>query len=109
VFQPSVPTVDISAVPADAVLLDVREQDEWEAGHAESAVHIPMSQFVARIGELPEADPLYVVCRVGGRSAQVVQYLVAQGHPAVNVDGGMLAWEASGRELVSTHGDAFVV
>nr|WP_042416298.1 rhodanese-like domain-containing protein [Streptacidiphilus anmyonensis] len=108
VFQPTVPTVDISAVPADAVLLDVREQDEWDAGHASDAVHIPMSQFVARIGELPEAEPLYVVCRVGGRSAQVVQYLVAQGRSAVNVDGGMLAWEASGRELVSDSGQAFV-
>ncbi|SEK73346.1 rhodanese-like domain-containing protein [Streptacidiphilus jiangxiensis] len=107
-FQPSVPTVDISALPADAVLLDVREQDEWDAGHAESAVHVPMSQFVARIGELPDAEPLYVVCRVGGRSAQVVQYLVAQGRSAVNVDGGMLAWEASGRALVSDNGEAFV-
>ncbi|MEY9870900.1 rhodanese-related sulfurtransferase [Streptacidiphilus sp. MAP12-33] len=107
-FQPSVPTVDISAVPADAVLLDVREQDEWDAGHADGAVHIPMSEFVARLGELPDAEQLFVICRVGGRSAQVVQYLVAQGRTAVNVDGGMLAWEASGRALVSDNGEAFV-
>ncbi|MBF9068210.1 rhodanese-like domain-containing protein [Streptacidiphilus fuscans] len=108
-FQQSVPTVDIASVPADAVLLDVREQDEWDAGHAASALHIPMSEFVARIGELPEAEPLYVVCRVGGRSAQVVQYLVGQGRQAVNVDGGMLAWDAAGRALVSEQGDAFVL
>ncbi|MEY9843272.1 rhodanese-like domain-containing protein [Streptacidiphilus sp. MAP5-3] len=108
-FQQSVPTVDIASVPADAVLLDVREQDEWDAGHAESALHVPMSEFVARIGELPEAEPLYVVCRVGGRSAQVVQYLVQQGRKAVNVDGGMLAWDAAGRGIVSEQGDAFVL
>jgi rhodanese-related sulfurtransferase len=109
VFHSSVPTVDVASVPADGVLLDVREQDEWEAGHASGAVHIPMSEFVARIGELPEAEPLYVVCRVGGRSAQVVQYLVAQGREALNVDGGMFAWEAAGRGLVSAQGEAFVL
>jgi rhodanese-related sulfurtransferase len=45
---------------------------------------------------------------VGGRSAQVVQYLVAQGRSAVNVDGGMLAWEASGREITSDSGQPFI-
>jgi rhodanese-related sulfurtransferase len=108
-FHPSVPTVDIASVPQDGALLDVREQDEWDAGHAADAVHIPMSEFVARIGELPEAEPLYVVCRAGGRSAQVVQYLVAQGRTAVNVDGGMLAWDAAGRGLISEAGEAFVL
>jgi rhodanese-related sulfurtransferase len=82
-------------------MLDVREPDEWDAGHAPAARHIPMSQFVERIGELPDDDPLYVVCRSGGRSAQVVQYLVAQGHPAVNVDGGMQVWAAIGRPVVA--------
>ncbi|MDT3398279.1 rhodanese-like domain-containing protein [Streptomyces sp. B1866] len=98
------PQVDAVAVPADAFLLDVREDDEWAAGHAEGALHIPIGQVVARFGELTEAvgddRTVHVVCRVGGRSAQVTQYLIAQGLDAVNVDGGMLAWEAAGRPLV---------
>jgi rhodanese-related sulfurtransferase len=109
-FQPSVPTADVASVPADAALLDVREQDEWDAGHVEEALHIPMGEIVARLGELPDAAPLYVLCRVGGRSAQVVQYLVAQGRNAVNVDGGMYAWEAAGRPMASADGSpAFVL
>jgi len=98
------PSVDAAAVPSDGLLLDVREDDEWAAGHAEGAVHIPMGEFVARLDEVIEqaADrKVYVVCRVGGRSAQVTQYLLAQGVDAVNVDGGMLAWEAAGRPLVN--------
>lgn len=63
-----------------------------------------MSDFVARQGELTErlgeGERVYVVCRVGGRSAQVAAYLLQQGLDAVNVDGGMLAWESAGRPLV---------
>ncbi|RKE20337.1 rhodanese-like domain-containing protein [Streptomyces sp. TLI_171] len=103
------PTADAASVPADAALLDVREQDEWDAGHVDGALHIPIGQVVARLDELPE-DRLYVLCRVGGRSAQVVQYLVASGRDAVNVDGGMFAWEAAGRPMVSSGGqEAFVL
>ncbi|MGA5817078.1 rhodanese-like domain-containing protein [Kitasatospora sp. NPDC094028] len=104
-----IPATDAAAVPADAALLDVREQDEWDAGHVEGALHIPIGQVVARIGELPD-EKLYVLCRVGGRSAQVVQYLVQQGREAVNVDGGMYAWEGAGRPMVSSTGQpAFVL
>ncbi|MGE7435003.1 rhodanese-like domain-containing protein [Kitasatospora sp. NPDC001175] len=105
------PSTDAASVPADAALLDVREQDEWDAGHVDGALHIPIGEVIARIDELPEPDRrLYVLCRVGGRSAQVVQYLVAQGREAVNVDGGMFAWEAAGRPMVSANGrDPFVL
>ncbi|MER7670899.1 rhodanese-like domain-containing protein [Kitasatospora sp. NPDC096128] len=104
-----IPTTDAASVPADAALLDVREQDEWDAGHVDGALHIPIGEVIARIGELPE-QKLYVLCRVGGRSAQVVQYLVQQGRDAVNVDGGMYAWEGAGRPMVSSTGqDAFVL
>ncbi|MFF4701057.1 rhodanese-like domain-containing protein [Streptomyces chattanoogensis] len=99
----SVPTVGVDALTSEDFLLDVREDDEWEAGHAQGALHIPMSEFVARYGELTEAAPeggkVYVLCRVGGRSAQVAQYLVQQGIDAVNVEGGMQAWEATGRPV----------
>lgn len=107
------PQVDIASVPADALLLDVREDDEWAAGRAEGALHIPMSEFVGRFGELTErADEgaqVYVVCRVGGRSAQVTRYLRDRGLDAVNVDGGMLAWEAAGRPLTGDAENAYVL
>jgi rhodanese-related sulfurtransferase len=97
----AVPAVAVADLPADAVMLDVREPDEWDAGHAPTARHLPMSQLTARIGELPDDDPLYVVCRSGGRSARVVAYLAGQGYPAVNVDGGMQSWAAQGRAVVA--------
>ncbi|MFR9754800.1 rhodanese-like domain-containing protein [Streptomyces sp. TR06-5] len=104
--------VDVSQVPEGGLLLDVREDDEWEAGHAEGALHIPMSDFVARYPELTERidgdAPVFVICRSGGRSAQVTQYLRQQGVTAVNVDGGMGAWQSAGRPMVAENGAAYV-
>jgi len=81
-------------------MLDVREDAEWAAGHAPSAHHVPMNEVPARIAEIPEAGPVVVVCRVGGRSAEVVRYLAAQGYGEVlNLDGGMQAWASAGRPL----------
>lgn len=92
----------MTALPDDVRPLDVREADEWAAGRAPTAVHIPMSELAGRLADLPaDEDPLYVICRSGGRSARVVAYLVAQGYPAVNVDGGMQAWATAGRPLQS--------
>lgn len=106
-FAP-LPSVEAASVPADALVLDVREADEWAAGHVLDALHVPMSDFVARFGEVTEAVAdgrrAYVMCRVGGRSAQVTQYLVQQGIDAVNVDGGMLAWDGAGRPVVGNDG-----
>ncbi|MCX4989715.1 MULTISPECIES: rhodanese-like domain-containing protein [unclassified Streptomyces] len=103
------PTVEVGNLAVDDFLLDVREGDEWEAGHAQGALHIPMSEFVARYGELTEAAPqdgrVNVICRSGGRSAQVTQYLVQQGIDAVNVEGGMHTWEAMGRPVVNDKGE----
>lgn len=106
-----VPSVSVEAVPAEfdqppgeaagAVLLDVREDDEWQLGHAPGAVHIPLSDVPARYGELdPDAD-LYVICRQGGRSLEAVKYLVNLGYEAVNVVGGMVAWQQRGRPLTA--------
>ena len=99
-----VPTVPASEVPEDAVVLDVREDDEWVTGHIDGATHIPMGEVPARLEELPEADPLYVTCRGGGRSARVAAWLTANGYDAVNVGGGMGEWEAAGRPMVSETG-----
>ncbi|GHF43570.1 sulfurtransferase [Streptomyces mashuensis] len=107
-FGSGVPTVGVDSLAADDFLLDVREDDEWRAGHAEGALHLPMSDFVARYEELleraPEGGRINVICRSGGRSAQVTAYLVQRGLDAVNVDGGMSAWEATGRPVVAVDG-----
>ncbi|HEY3629699.1 MAG TPA: rhodanese-like domain-containing protein [Jatrophihabitantaceae bacterium] len=96
-----VPTVSVQDLPADAVLLDVREPDEWAAGHVDGARHIPMNDIPRRTAELDQDTDLVVVCKVGGRSAQVTAYLNQQGYRATNLDGGMLAWAAARRPMVS--------
>ena len=102
-----IPTVTVEGVPQPLpeglVVLDVREPVEWEHGHIEGAVHIPLMQLPQRLDELPEAQTL-VVCKIGGRSAQAVGYLVQQGFDAVNLDGGMLEWAGAGRSMVSENG-----
>ncbi|WP_017933429.1 rhodanese-like domain-containing protein [Nocardioides sp. Iso805N] len=103
----SIPTVEISGVPdpLPVPVLDVREDFEWEAGHIDGALHIPLSELPARIDEVPEGQFL-VACKVGGRSAQAVAWLTANGHEAVNLAGGMLDWAAAGRAMVSESGQA---
>ena len=110
---PVVPSVSAGDVPADAVLLDVREDDEWDAGHAEGAHHVPMGDVPGRLDNLVRlADgpgELVVVCRSGHRSARVVAWLAQNGVDAVNLDGGMGAWAYAGRPMVSeTGGEPFV-
>lgn len=99
-----VPEVSVSDLPADAVLVDVREHDEWDAGHIDGAVHLPLSEVPERLGDLPEAETLYVVCRSGNRSGRAAAWLNAQGIEAVNVAGGMLAWAAAGKPMTSETG-----
>jgi rhodanese-related sulfurtransferase len=102
----TVPSVPVADLPDDAAMLDVREADEWAAGHAPTAQHLPMSELTGRLAEVLDDDPLYVVCRSGGRSARVVAFLAGQGYPAVNVDGGMQAWAGQGRAVVAEGGGA---
>ena len=100
-----VPTVPVADVPADAPLLDVREPDEWAAGHAPGAHHVPMMEVPARLADVPADADIVVVCRSGGRSAQVTAYLQQHGWENVrNLTGGMGAWQDAGRELVSEDG-----
>jgi rhodanese-related sulfurtransferase len=103
-----IPTVEVGALPPDAVLLDVREDDEWAAGHIAGAVHVPMMQLPQRLqfepGALTPENPIVVVCKMGGRSAQVTAWLRQQGYDATNLAGGMLAWEEAGRTMESGDG-----
>ena len=105
-FGPQVPSVTAGEVGDDAYLLDVREPDEWTAGHAPGAHHVPMMEIPARISEVPTDVEVVVVCRSGGRSGQVVSYLMGNGWDNVrNLDGGMQSWSASGREMESDSGE----
>ena len=98
----------IADVPAtfdrSVVLLDVREDDEWQRGHAPDAQHIPMGQVPARLGEIDPDAKLFVVCQAGGRSLRVSQYLARNGYAPVNVTGGMLAWAGAGRPVITDGG-----
>ena len=108
----AVPTAAISGVPDPLpdglAVLDVREPVEWSHGHIEGAVHIPLGELMERLDEVPD-DQVLVVCKVGARSAHATAYLVARGRNAVNLDGGMLDWEAAGRAMVSETGRPPVV
>lgn len=92
--------VAVTEVPKGAQLIDVREDDEFAADHAAGAVHIPMSEFPARAGEIDPDREVYVICRIGGRSAQCAQYLEeARGFDSesvINVAGGTDAWREQG-------------
>ena len=104
-FGPQVPSVTATEVTPHVYLLDVREPDEWTAGHAPGAHHLPMMEIPARMSEVPTDVEVVVVCRSGGRSGQVVSYLMNNGWDNVrNLDGGMQSWAATGREVVNENG-----
>jgi rhodanese-related sulfurtransferase len=98
------PTVVATEVGDDATILDVREDDEWEAGHIAGSTHVPLSELPGRAADVPATDPLVVVCRVGGRSAQVTAWLRGQGREATNLAGGLQSWAGAGRPLVTDAG-----
>lgn len=87
-------------VDAGALLLDVREPDEWDAGHAPDASLVPMGQVRGHQQDLPRDRRIVVACRSGGRSAAVTESLLASGFDAVNLAGGMCAWTAAGLPVV---------
>ncbi len=96
--------VPASGVPDEIYLLDVREDDEWTAGHAPGAVHIPLGQLGGQADQVPKDQPVYVICRAGGRSARAAQVLGANGWDVTNVSDGMQGWESAGRPMVSESG-----
>lgn len=95
----TVSVADLDAAVKDgATLIDVREPFEYEAGHVEGALLMPLAETVRLASDLPKDEPVYVICRSGNRSLSASQALVDAGFEDVrNVDGGMIAWEASGR------------
>jgi rhodanese-related sulfurtransferase len=103
------PTVVPTEVADGVTILDVREDDEWEAGHIAGSTHVPLSELPGRAADVPDTDPLLVVCRVGGRSAQVTAWLRGQGREATNLAGGLQAWAGAGRPLVTDAGTPGIV
>jgi rhodanese-related sulfurtransferase len=87
-----------------AVLIDVREQVEWDAGHAPEAIHLPLSSLPS--ASVPDYRPqrVLVICRSGNRSKQATALLMQRGCDAYSVDGGMNHWQMLGGSVVRANG-----
>lgn len=108
---PALDADDAGLAGADgtSILLDVREYDEWMAGHAPAATHIAMSELVGRVHELGRNRRIVCICRSGNRSARVTAWLLQQGFDAVNLTGGMQAWARVGHPVVNHNGNPGIV
>ena len=91
-------------VPEGFVLLDIREENEFAAGHAPGAVNFPLSGLQRRVDELPEGK-LILACRTGSRSAQAMDWLTLQGHRVWNLRDGLIAWRMAGFPVVRDDGE----
>lgn len=86
-------------------VVDVREQDEWDAGHIEGSAHIPLQQLMTgHVEGLPTDRPIVAVCSSGNRSQVAALLLQARGHEAYNLEDGLTGWEAEGRSLTTPDG-----
>lgn len=106
---PSVSVDELHALPSGASLIDVREDDEWAAGHIGFAEHIPLGEIERRVGDIVARngdEPVYVVCKLGGRSARAVEFLRSRDVNAINVEGGTDAWRARGFEVSTAAAEA---
>ncbi len=99
------PEIDVEAlaeqVDAGALVIDVREPDEYANGHVPGAVSIPLATVPEHLDAFRVDEPVYVICQSGGRSRRAVEFVAQYGIDATNVDGGTGAWIASRRETVS--------
>jgi rhodanese-related sulfurtransferase len=93
-----------AALEDGALAVDVREPQEWEAGHVDGSLWIPLGELEARAGELPRDRPLVIVCRSGARSGYAADALVAAGYDASNLAGGLFAWAAASLPLAPAGG-----
>ncbi len=100
-----IPQIDIDALAAaqarGATILDVRNADEYEAGHVPGATCIPLGELTTRVSDIPSASPLYVICAAGRRSQRACEFLAPHGHDVVNVAGGTGAWIDAGQPVAS--------
>ncbi len=87
-----------------AVMVDVRTTQEWNAGHCAFALHLALDQLSQKQRRIPQNKKAVVVCRSGNRSRRATKQLIAAGYDAVNLSGGMNAWQRSGEGLVDRSG-----
>ncbi len=97
---PEITVDELAAAKAEGLipLVDVRQPEEYEAGHVPGAKLIPLADVVARFGEIPTQGPVYVICGTGQRSQRAADYYRNRGIEAYNVAGGTKAWIDAGRE-----------
>ena len=102
----SLPLISPADTYADttSLHLDVREQDEWDAGHDGAATHIAMAGLPAAVGSFDVNRRIICICRSGNRSGKVAAWLISRGLDAVNMTGGMQAWSAEGLPVVTDSG-----
>ena len=103
-----VPSVDGATardlVREGAVLLDVRESGEWNAGHAPQAAHLPLGRIAEASKKVRDGKQVVVVCRSGNRSRSATKALISMGYDAINLSGGMHAWASAGGQVVDRSG-----
>lgn len=84
----------------EAIMIDVRERDEWRAGHVAGARHIPLGDLAAQLAALPRDRDVLLFCRSGNRSGTATRLLRSEGFErAYNVEGGIIAWTQGGLPL----------
>ncbi len=99
----SAPEVTVDDLAADldgglVPLVDVRQPEEYEAGHVPGAKLIPLADVIARLKEIPSEGPVYVICQTGVRSQRAADFYRSRGIEAYNVAGGTKAWTDAGRD-----------
>jgi rhodanese-related sulfurtransferase len=108
-----VPQIDpaeaVRRLESGAFLLDVREEAEWQAGHAPEATHLPLGRLEAEHTTLPKDTEIVVICRSGNRSDVAAAALRGAGYEAVNLAGGMRAWAAAGQPVATDQGETGTV
>ena len=92
-----------------ALLLDVREDNEWTAGHAPDARHVALAEVPDHLDDLPLGVTIVCVCRSGARSSRAARFLAEQGRSVVNLEGGMLAWADADGPLESDLASAEII
>ena len=97
-------TPEEAAARSDLHLLDVREPDEWQAGHIAGAQHIPLGELRGRLAEVPKDRTILAVCRSGSRSDAAMRGLRTLGYVAENLEGGVTAWKRAGLPLEAEGG-----
>jgi rhodanese-related sulfurtransferase len=90
----------LAAADPDVRLIDVREVDEYQSGHVPCARLVVLGTVPENIDAFRGDGTAYVICRSGARSMRACEFLEAQGVAAVNIAGGTMAWQQSGRPLI---------